>query len=217
MRKENRTYYFSVEGETEKRYFHWLQNIINSTEESKYSVKLNHSVQPNPVSYVKKLTVVEKTLITHVVDIESQDEEHLHRFMTTLDNMKDSQGMGKSIVYRLGYSNFTFELWMILHKSDCNRSYDHRNQYLAAINQAYQQNFLSLSQYKQESNFNLILNQLTLNDVFDAIRRSKFIMNRKTELGHTLHQYKGFKYYPENPSLSIYESIESILIDCGLL
>lgn len=90
MRKENRTYYFSVEGETEKRYFHWLQNIINSTEESKYSVKLNHSVQPNPVSYVKKLTVVEKTLITHVVDIESQDEEHLHRFMTTLDNMKDS-------------------------------------------------------------------------------------------------------------------------------
>ena len=29
MRKENMTYYFSVEGETEKWYLDWLQNCIN--------------------------------------------------------------------------------------------------------------------------------------------------------------------------------------------
>lgn len=31
MRKENRTYYFSVEGETEKWYLDWLQSTIKLT------------------------------------------------------------------------------------------------------------------------------------------------------------------------------------------
>lgn len=106
---------------------------------------------------------------------------------------------------------------MILHKADCNRCYDLRTQYLTALNHAFQTDFISLSQYKQESNFNLILDQLTLTDVIRAIGRAKGIMQCKSGDRHTLHQYKGFKYYPENPSLSIYESIESILKDCRLL
>ena len=32
----------------------------------------------------------------------------------------------KNITYKLGYSNFTFELWMILHKQDCNTCFDNR-------------------------------------------------------------------------------------------
>lgn len=32
--------------------------------------------------------------------------------------MESAQNLGKSIKYKLGYSNFTFELWMILHKND---------------------------------------------------------------------------------------------------
>ena len=41
MRKENMTYYFSVEGETEKWYLDWLQNCINECDEAKYKVKLD--------------------------------------------------------------------------------------------------------------------------------------------------------------------------------
>ena len=44
MRKENMTYYFSVEGETEKWYLDWLQNCINECEEAKYKLKLKTSV-----------------------------------------------------------------------------------------------------------------------------------------------------------------------------
>lgn len=40
MHKENLTYYFSVEGETEKWYLDWLQSTINSIPETKYTVKL---------------------------------------------------------------------------------------------------------------------------------------------------------------------------------
>lgn len=37
MRKENRTYYFSVEGETEKWYLDWLQSAINASTLAKYT------------------------------------------------------------------------------------------------------------------------------------------------------------------------------------
>ena len=39
MHKENRTYYFSVEGATEKWYLDWLQNMINADPDAKYTVK----------------------------------------------------------------------------------------------------------------------------------------------------------------------------------
>ena len=37
MRKETKKYYFTVEGETEKWYFEWLQRTINSTPAALYS------------------------------------------------------------------------------------------------------------------------------------------------------------------------------------
>ena len=40
MHKENRTYYFSVEGATEKWYLDWLQNMINADPEDVYKRQL---------------------------------------------------------------------------------------------------------------------------------------------------------------------------------
>ena len=48
MRKENRTYYFSVEGETEQWYLEWLQRIINAEPNAKYTVKLDSKIQKDP-------------------------------------------------------------------------------------------------------------------------------------------------------------------------
>jgi len=52
--------------------------------------------------------------------------------------------------------------------------------------------------------------------VIDAINRAKTIMQRNQDNGYTLHQYKGYKYYKENPSLAIWEAIEKIIKDSGL-
>lgn len=49
MRKENMTYYFSVEGETEKWYLDWLQNCINECDEAKYKVKLDSKIEKDPL------------------------------------------------------------------------------------------------------------------------------------------------------------------------
>ncbi len=57
----------------------------------------------------------------------------------------------------------------------------------------------------------------TLEDVRSAIQRSKVIMQRNRTNGCVEQKYKGYSYYKENPSLSIWEVVEKILKDCGLL
>lgn len=43
-RKPTNKYYFSVEGETEQWYLKWLQDMINSTEESVYKAISDETV-----------------------------------------------------------------------------------------------------------------------------------------------------------------------------
>lgn len=215
--KEHRKYYFTVEGETEQWYLQWLQNQINTEPASIYKVSLDCPIQKNPVKRAKSLIITGKTDITHIFDYESDEDVHTTQFQTALDRMKKAQSLGKEIKYHLGYSNFTFELWMILHRMDCNRSFTHRRQYITPINRAYDENFEDLDQYKHEDNFKRVLGKLTLADVRRAIERAKMVMQRNEECGYVLLQYKRFRYYRENPSLSIWESIENILRECELM
>lgn len=217
MRKINRIFYFSVEGQTERQYLQWLQKTINADSSAQCKVKLEAKVEKNPVSYVKQLTSLERTTVTHVFDYESNDAEHQLQFRNTLDQMRKASQLGKSVKYKLGYSNYTFELWIILHKSNCNTPLSHRRQYLQAINRAYHTTFESLDEYKREENFGRILGMLSLDDVRQAIRRSEAIEAENQEHGYTLQQYKGFEFYKENPSLSIWRAIKNILSLCGLL
>lgn len=214
--KENRLYYFSVEGETEKWYLDWLEKTINSELSAVYKVKFDAKIQKDPLSRAKRLTTLGKAEIIHVFDRESEDEVHRKQFQTTLDRMKMAQNIGKKISYKLGYSNFTFELWIILHKADCNGGLANRYQYLAPLNRAYNENFENLDQYKHEDNFNRILSKLELENVREAVRRAEQIMERNKNSGYVLQQYRGYRYYVENPSLSLGEQIGKILQDCGL-
>lgn len=218
--KPRKKYYFTVEGETEHWYMLWLQRQINAEAASKYTIIIDCPIQKNPLKRAKTLTITgitQRTEITHIFDRESEEDVHTKGFRETLDAMRQAERLGKQIKYNLGYSNFTFELWMILHKIDSNGSFTNRTHYLAPINRAYGENFPNLDQFKNESNFRRILSKLSLSDVKDAIARSKTIMQRNEDAGYTLHEYKRYKFYRENPSLSVWVSIERILADCEIL
>ena len=217
MRKETRKYYFSVEGETEKWYLDWLQKTINVIPDSKYNVKFDSKIQKDPLARVKGMTLIDETEITHVFDRESEASNHVKQFQKTLDLMKEAEQLGKDIDYKLGYSNFTFELWIILHRTDCNGIKTHRKQYLPEINKAYDEKFEDLEEYKKENNFKRILQKLSISDVIDAVKRSETIMKRNEENGYKLQHYKGYNFYKENPSLSIWEIIGKILFECGIV
>lgn len=216
MRKETKKYYFSIEGETEKWYLDWLQKTINAIPDSKYNVKFDSKIQKDPLARVKGMTLLDKTEITHVFDKESEDSVHAKQFQETLDRMNDAEQLGKDINYKLGYSNFTFELWIILHKTDCNRAKTNRKQYLSDLNKAYNEKFEDFKQYKRENNFKRILKELTIEDVIFAVRRAETIMKKNEESGYTPQRYKGYSFYKENPSLSVWEIVDKILKECEI-
>lgn len=58
---------------------------------------------------------------------------------------------------------------------------------------------------------------MTIDDVKEAIKRAKDIMNKNKENGYILENYKEYKFYKENPSLSIWKIVEKILYECGVL
>ena len=212
-RKENKKYYFSVEGDTEKWYLDWLKDEINKDENARFKVVITSKVM-SPKSFVKRLSVLKSVKVTHICDYESNSEEHKKKFKNVLEQMDKAARQGKSVTYNLGYSNFTFELWIILHKSNCNGILTDRTQYLDIINKVYKVKYKSLDDYKKEKDFNKILSKLTLDDVRMAVERSRRIMKANEENGYTLNEYKKFKYYKENPSLSIWKAIEKIISEC---
>ena len=128
-RKETKQYTLTVEGNTEKWYFEWLQKEINSFDTAKYKVKINLSIQQYPLSYAKKLNAKSTPFVVHICDIEGNIREDIEKFETVLSELKEAKEQ-KRIEYRLGYSNFTFELWMILHKQNCSGSFTDRSKYL---------------------------------------------------------------------------------------
>lgn len=215
-KKTTKKYYFSVEGETEHWYLKWLQDLLNKTEESEYKVSLDCPVNKSPIKRVKSMNVTQKIKMYHFFDYESDDEIHVKRFLDAMDQMKKAQTY-KQVTYKSGYTNFTFDLWIILHKIDCFGAYSHRKQYISAINKAFGESFENMDEYKKESNFKRCLNKLNLNDVIVAIKRAKTIEKKNQENGYTLQQYRGYRYYKENPSLSAWEAIEEILKECKLI
>lgn len=210
-------YYFSVEGETEELYLKWLQDKINNSSEARFKVSFDCKINKNPLKRAKLLVVTSKTDIYHICDYESDEQTHAKEFKDAMDNMKKAKALGKQITYKFGYTNLTFELWIILHKMDCYTPFTHRKQYLTLINKAFNESFESLGDYKLEANFKRILNSLTLNNVISAVERSKDIMQKNINNGYKLQEYKGFKYYKENPSLTIWEVIDKIIKDCRLV
>lgn len=215
--KSTKKYYFSVEGETERWYLKWLEGLINSSESAKYKVSIDCPVQKDPLKRAKSMVLTGKTEVWHLSDYESDADIHTREFTETMDKLRKAKDLGKQIVYRFGYSNLTFDLWIVLHKSNYNTSLAHRRQYLTPINSLFQERFESMAEYKHEKNFKRCLSKLSLSDVVDAVSRAKEIMNRNKENGYILHEYKGYYYYKENPSLAIWEAVEKILIECKLI
>ena len=216
IRKLTNKYYFSVEGETEQWYLEWLRNTINATEASAYNVSFSCRVQKDPLKHAKSLVVLGKTDVYHFSDYESNEPVHVQQFRETMDRMKEANKAVKHINYKFGYSNLTFELWIILHMADCNGSVCDRSNYLRFLNSAYKERFNGMNEYKHETNFKRCLGKLQLSNVIDAVKRAKTIMQTNRENCGPPHQYKGYEYYKDNPSLTIWEAIEKILKDCKL-
>ena len=213
---ETRKYTFTVEGETEQWYFEWLRDQVNSCPNRTYNVAIEAKVQQSPRKFYKSVNAKTTPQVTHICDVESNDQVHVDKFTNILSEMKEAKSQ-KRITYLLGYSNFTFELWMILHKMDCNGPLSHRNNYLYPIRRVFGERFEDLDHYKHENEFKRCLKKLTIDDVKSAIRRAEIITSMNETDGKKLIKFKGYSYYWDNPALSIHVAVRKILSECGLM
>ena len=154
----------------------------------------------------------------HICDYESNEGVHKKQFNKILEELSNVDKINKNLNYKLGYSNFSFDLWMILHKKQQKGSVTHRKQYVNGINKVYNEKFKFIDDYKEKKNFKRILQKIKLEDVICAIRNAKEI--RKMNEDNSKEKckiYGKFKYYTENPDLTINECVEQILKECGVI
>lgn len=213
---ETKKYVLTIEGETEQRYFLWLKDQINNCADRTYNVSIVPKVQQSPRSFYKGTNAKVTPEVIHICDVESTDDVHIEKFENILKEMKEAKTQ-KNIKYQLGYSNFTFELWMILHKKDCFGPFSNRKQYLTPIQQVFGEKFEDLDHYKREADFKRCLGKLTLNDVKEAIRRAEKLAAQNVADHKKLIKFSGYSYYRENPALSIDEAVKRILVECGIM
>ena len=209
-------YVLTVEGETEKWYFDWLSEKIKACDAISDTVSIKATVQQSPIKFAKRINNLTTPTIFHICDVESKEPEHVEKFKSILKEMKKAK-TDKGIVYILGYSNFTFELWMVLHKQSCNGHLTNRAQYLSHINKVFNEELEDLDKYKAYDAFHRCLSKLSLEDVKAAIDRAETITKMNKEDGVKVNYHYGYKYYDENPSLSIWEVVKKILFDCGYI
>ncbi|MDD4688696.1 MAG: RloB domain-containing protein [Eubacteriales bacterium] len=219
--RTNKTFYFSVEGENEKWYLDHLKKLINNCEEATFNVQFVIKKDKSPLRRIKAINVPiyskQKIPAFHIVDYESNDKEHVKQFMNILDELKEIKTKHKSYNYKLGYSNFAFEIWLIMHKDRCLASVQDRSKYVYKINELYGTNFTYLKDNKDETTFKKLLNKISLEDVKNAVANSRCIRTYQDEIGNRPLEYKGFTYYGQNPDLTINECIEIILKECGVM
>lgn len=210
MRKSSNSFYLSVEGQTEKLYFNHLKDLINSSQDFQNTIKLQCKIEKNPISFVKSITLIDTTDVYHVFDFEGNSSEDIASFERVLNIMKAASKMGKSIRYQLAYSNLTFELWILLHKVSVEESIQNKGYYLKKINDAYGSSFTSLNEMSESANIQRIINQITIQEVYDAIDRAETI-KRKCERNNKPVSIYGYEYYRENPYLTVDVLVKEML------
>lgn len=216
MQKEKRVlkYYFSTEGETEKWYLEKLSNLINNDKSATHKVSFVIKVDSSS-GFMKRTPFIKEVRFFHFFDVESTTPEYEKRFIGVLDNMRSVEKQNKNISYIPIYSNLTFELWMILHKIDCNGSLADRKHYFPLINKAFNVNYQGLKEYKEEKHFKNILANITINDVKAAIDRADKIMTYNRTHYNKKQKYN-YSWYDENPATEVGTIIKEILTNCGL-
>lgn len=108
------------------------------------------------------------------------------------------------------YSNVNFDLWLILHKEDYNREVSRNDAYIPDVRRIY--GLIPTDNIKNKETIKKILDQITLQDVKDAINRAEKIRSCKIK-NDALNVGNSVIY--SNPDFSIHEFLKKVLRESG--
>ncbi|MCD8119069.1 MAG: RloB family protein [Lachnospiraceae bacterium] len=224
-KKETRQIYMSVEGRNcETFYFAHLAELINQSGRNTYNLKIKSMVE-SPMSYAKRLAhkpteTMNRSGIPyfHIQDVEDYENEVFRgKFYGIIDEMEKAKKTFH-IGYELGYSNYAFDLWMLLHVAgNINYTVTDRHAYLKLINRHFHRKYSRMDEFKKEEEFKKILEEfVTLDSVFQAIENARRIESVNVESGNKQENYKNYKFYHDNPATSVHEVVQMIMELCGV-
>ena len=225
VKKESRQFNISVEGiNCEKLYFEHLAILINSSNSNTYNLKIDPK-KMGPLEYAKrnaykpvdKRRSNKKLPYIHIQDIEDYYDDYQRcKFYNLIDDMRTAEDKF-GIEYELGYTNYTFELWMLLHVTDMQNPVMNRKKYLTHINKWFNRDFTDLDEFKKAHTFQDILDEyVSLDSVKQAINRAEIIVNNNCEEHKKRETYNKFSFYRDNPDLTIHEVVKLIFEVCGV-
>ena len=90
-RKTKIQYWFTVEGDTEEWYLDHIQRLINNSDDSKYTIRIEHKKCKSPKRYAKSISPLLTPKVTHLCDIESTSQEHLSNFSKVLSELQSAK------------------------------------------------------------------------------------------------------------------------------
>lgn len=209
-------YIISCEGETEELYFNHLQELLIAE-----GYKIEIKAKKQTVSSIIKsqqgtYTQLGEKNLARVEDIEALADDKTRICLSkSYKSITDASKKTKSA--KLYISNISFELWLILHKTDTVKKVDKVSDYLPFINKHYRKEFNSLCDYKQQKNLYGIIQSISLDDVKRAVKRARMIRNCNTKNNsHAKVNINGFEFFSCNPDLSVHELVRDILYELGI-
>ena len=203
---ERRYYYLSLEGMSELAYFERLRDLLNAAAVHPYRIELECAVEHSPKRTFKRLKMRALAhgdtdpVIWHVRDVENPSENRA--FLSALRDLKQHN-------MRLCYSNYTFELWLLLHKCRMAEKLADKRNYLKYINKYFDTSYFALHEFKERGNMKKLLAKLTLNDILTAIENADSLMEEKARIS-TPSEFCGFTYYTDNPATTVQELVRTI-------
>ena len=222
IKKESRQFNISVEGiNCEKMYFEHLSKLINNSDRSTYNLKIAPK-KMSPLEYAKRNSYKpverrngKKLPYIHIQDIEDYyDDYQRTKFYKMIDEMRAAEKKF-GVIYQLGYSNYTFELWMLLHAADITHAVQNRHSYLPLINSWFHRNYSSIDEFKSEVEFQKILKEyVTLDSIQQAICRAEKIVQNNVTDNKRRETYKGITFFRDNPDVSVHEVVKMVFEVC---
>lgn len=202
LRKQELLYIIAVEGKNqEKLYFERVENLINEVEKRKYDIKFDF-VEPfggDPKCIVERAInkSIGKSNKAAVFDYDGKTSKYEEAIDLGIENNID-----------LGYSNYSFDLWLIWHKVDFNKCVISQNEYESKVKSVF-----GLSPGKNIKKEKIVINinsQIALKDIFNAIDRADKNQEYNKNNNTAIITAKGNKYY-SNPDTRIHEILKEIL------
>lgn len=206
MARYRKTYLCICDGQQEKMYLQHLAKLIKKFPQK--VVTFNTFID-SPHRLEKRYEEYDSAA---VFDYDMNDVE-FNRNIEICDklnrDLKPTKRKDGRHIYH-AYSSVNFDLWLILHKEDFNRSVSRNDAYISDIRRIY--GLKSTDNIKNEEVINKILSQISLNDVKDAIKRADKIRNSKDKSDCRL---VGNTSTFLNPDFSIHEFLKVVLEGSG--